>query len=776
MCEENYPSLIVRAKIEAIENIEELIPGIASQFVQGGLETMQTMASDGIAAYKDFDSHGNLQSLDQAISKFEAIAEKIPTGSPMMPHVLNNLGSFFLCRFERLGEVRDMSKAIEQLEIAVGLTPDDDSDKPSRLSNLGNSLVRRFERLGNMEDIDGAITQQQAAVHLTPDGHPDKPSRLNNLGTSLVRRFERLGNMEDIDGAITQQQAAVHLTPDGHPSKPSLLNNLGNCLLTRFERLGNMEDIDGAITQQQAAVHLIPNGHPDKPHYLNNLGNSLFRRFERLGNMEDIDGAITQQQAAVHLIPNGHPSKPGYLNNLGTCLQTRFERLGNMEDIDGAITQQQAAVHLTPDGHPDKPSRLNNLGISLRTRFERLGNMEDIDGAITQQQAAVHLTPDGHPDKPGRLNNLGNSLFRRFERLGNMEDSERALTQQQAAIHLTPDGHFNKSGYSSNLGTSYHIRFLRFRHPQDAEAAISHFSASATSSVGPPATRFKAVRKWISIASLVGHHSLLNAYERAFELIPLVAWLGIPILDRHEHLIQIGEIVRDAAATAISFGQYDKAVEWLEQGRSIVWNQILQLRTPVDELQAINSVLAGRLVEVSRLLDRGAEQDGSLGSIEESAQRYRALTKEWESIIEQVRSLPSFEDFLKPPKISKLMDAAQNGPIVVLNVTEKRCDALALVPGMDEVVHIPLLDVTYKRVTELRDEMKDVLYTNGLRLRGDRAAQQWTDEGQSSDCKGILDELWNGVVKPVLDSLAFSVRFIQFVVSGPLINVSLGPS
>jgi hypothetical protein len=642
--------------------------------------------------------------------------------------------------------------------IAVHLTPDGHPNKPGRLNNLGISLLTRFERLGNMEDIDGAIGQQQAAVHLTPDGHPNKPKYLNNLGNSLFTRFGRLGKMEDMDGAIAQQQAAVHLTPDGHPNKPVYLNNLGNSLKTRFNRLGKMEDMDGAIAQKQAAVHLTPDGHPKKPMYLNNLGNSLKTRFNRLGKMEDIDGAIAQQQAAVHLTPDGHPDKPSTLSNLGNSLLTRFRRLGKMEDIDGAIAQQQAAVHLTPDDHTFKPGSLNGLGNSLQTRFQRLGNVEDIDGAITQQQAAVHLTPDGHPDKPSCLNNLGFSLLMRFERLRKMEDIDGAITQQQAAVHLTPDGHFNKSDYSSNLGSSYSIRFLHFHHLRDAEAAIYHFSASATSSVGPPTTRFKAVQHWISIASLVRHQSLLIACERALELIPLVAWLGIPIIDRHEQLIEIGEVVRDAAATAISFGHYDKAVEWLEQGRSIVWNQILQLRTPVDELQAIDSVLAGRLVEVSRLLDRGAEQDESLGSTEESARRYRALTKEWELIIEQVRSIPTFEDFLKPPKISKLMDAAENGPIVVLNVTEKRCDALALVPGMEEVVHIPLLDFTSERVTELRDEMKNLLYTNGLRLRGDRAAQQWREEGDSNDCKEILAELWNGIVKPVLDSLAFSVR------------------
>jgi hypothetical protein len=42
-------------------------------------------------------------------------------------------------------------------------------------------------------------------------------------------------------------------------------------------------------------------------------------------------------------------------------------------------------------------------------------------------------------------------------------------------------------------------------------------------------------------------------------------------------------------------------------------------------------------------------------------------------------------------------------------------------------------------------------------MRGDRAAQKWTEEGSINKCAGILKELWNGLVKPVLDSLAFSV-------------------
>jgi tetratricopeptide (TPR) repeat protein len=776
VCHDNYPSLILRAKIDAIENIQEIFAAMFSRFVRSDQEIIRRMFSEALAAHDDFDSHGNLQSLDQAILKYEAIIERIPPNGPMAAATLSNLGLSLIRRFEQLGGMADMNKGIGQLEMAVRVTLDIDPDKPSRLNDLGTALKTRFSRLENVDDINRAIAQHRAAVHLTRDDHPEKPSRLSSLGNSLLARFERLGNMDDLDSAIAQQQAAVLLTPDSHPDKPMCLNNLGISLESRFERLGNIDDVDGAITQQQAAVNLTPDGDPDKPIYLSNLGTSLRARFERLGNIDDIYGAIAQQQLVVHLTPDGHPNKPMYLTNLGIFLRSRFERLSNKDDIDGAITQQQAAIHLTPDGHPNMSMYLNNLGFSLLGRFERLGNIEDIDGAISQLQGAVRLTPDRHPEKPSRLTNLGNSFLGRFRRLGNVSDITQAIIQHQAAVDLTPDGHSKKPAYLANLGSSYGRRFFRFRHPQDVEAAISHLSTSAKSSVGTPTARFKAVERWISIAYLSGHPSSLSACECAFALIPLVAWLGLPIKGRHEHLIKIGEMARHAAAIAISFGQYDTALEWLEQGRSIVWNQILQLRTPVDELRIVNSGLADRLVRVSRLLDRGVEQEGSLGSAEQNAQRYRALTREWELILEEVRSLPSFENFLKPPKVSRLMGAAQNGLVVVLNMTDVRCDALALVSEIEEVIHIPLPNVTSKRVTEMRDALKDLLYSNGLRLRGDRAAQRWTEEDESNNCKYILGELWNGVVKPVLDSLAFYVSFISFFCIRPTDNLCPGSS
>ncbi|KAG8754426.1 hypothetical protein FRC14_005090 [Serendipita sp. 396] len=704
-----------------------------------------------------FECLGNLNDINNAILQYQAAVDLTPDNQPQKPSLLENLGNSLLTRFGRLGKLDDLENSILRLQAAVDLAPDDHLDMPSLLNDLGSSLLSRFERLGNLNDINNAISRHQEAVSLTPDGHPYWSIRSNNFGISLRARFERLGNLDDVHDAIKQLQTAVDLTLDNHPDKLALLNNLGSFLLTRFQHLGNLEDLDNAIADLQLAVGLTPDGHSQKPELLSNLGSSLRIRFQRLGNLDDINRAVARHQEAVNLTPNDYPNEHGLLKNLGNSLLSRFERLKNPDDLDNAIARYQEAVNLTPDDHPDKPSQLSSLGNSFLTRFTHLKNNNDIDNSIINHQAAVNLTPDDHPTKPTHLSSLGNSFLARFQRLNDLGDIDNAITRHQAAVNITPDDHPNRPILLNSLGSSLLTRFQHLGDPQDADTCVAELSSSSLSPLGSPSVRLIAARNWIDAASLINHASLLAACESAISIIPLVVWLGLSITDRHQHLAQIGDIVRKVAAIAISLGQCDKALEWLEQGRSIVWTQILQLRTPVDELRAVQPDLADRLLHVSLLLDQD-NQDFDLrkdhrGSPEEEARQYRALARERDEIVEKIHSLHRFRDFLMPPKLHRLIEAAKEGPVVVINVSEKRCDALALVYGIDEAIHIPLPDLTFKRIIKLQSELRSLLKSSGVRLRAVRDSE--VDVGGDEGCKRILAELWDHLVKPVLDSLAF---------------------
>ncbi|KIM86377.1 hypothetical protein PILCRDRAFT_816309, partial [Piloderma croceum F 1598] len=711
----------------------------------------------GTSLLTHFKRRGEMGDIEKAISSLEDAVQLIPDGHADKPCLLNNLGTSLKMRFKHLGEMGDIGKAISSLEDAVRLTSDGHADKPGRLNNLGNLLSMRFERLGEMEDIEKTISSLEDAVQLTPDGRADKPGRLNNLGNSLKTRFKRLGEMGDIERAISSLEDAVQLTPDGHADKPDQLNNLGTSLLTRFERLGEMEDIEKAISSLEDAVQLTPDGHADKPGQLNNLGISLLTRFELLGEMGDIEKAISSLEDAVQLTPDGHADNASRLNNLGISLLTRFERLGEMEDIKKGISFLEDAVQLTPDGHADKPSRLNNLGNSLSTRFERLGEIGDIEKAISSLEEAVQLTPDGHVDKPRQLCNLGNSLSTRFERLGETEDIEKAISSLEDAVQLTPDGHADNASRLNNLGRSLLIRFELCRDPKDLKRSIFAAYKSATQSTGPPSVRFRSAISWSQRSHLCRDDSMpsiLEAYATAFELLLRMSWLGLSISSRHRELINARTLACDAAATAISEKHLYMALEWLEQGRSVLWGQILHLRTPLDGLHATDPELAAKLASVARALESGSSQAFFAGgdnevSPEQAAQKHRRLADEWETVVEHVRKLPHFERFLLPKQYSELRDAARNGPVVVLNASQYGCDALIIASPL-QLRHVRLDKLTYEHAHSLRQLLYSAL--DSQQLRDERRMRRSLAGHLDRDAtfRDVLGQLWEMVVKPVL--------------------------
>ncbi|KAF8127373.1 TPR-like protein [Boletus edulis] len=720
----------------------------------------------GLSFKARFERLGELRDLEDAISTHRDGVHLTPDGHPDKPTHLNNIGLSFITRFERLGELRDLEDAISTHRDAVQLTPDGHSDKPTCLNNLGSSFITRFKRLGELRDLEDAISTHRDAVQLTPDGHPDKLTCLNNLGSSFITRFERLGELRDLEDAISTHRDGVHLTPDGHPDKPTHLNNLGSSFITRFKRLGELRDLEDAISTHRDAVQLTPDGHPDKLTCLNNLGLSFITRFERLGELRDLEDAISTHRDAVHLTPDGHPDKPGFLSNLGLSFRARFLRLGELRDLEDAISTHRDGVHLTPDGHPDKPTHLNNLGSSFITRFKRLGELRDLEDAISTHRDAVHLTPDGHPDKPGRMNNLGNSFGARFLRLGELRDLEDAISTHRDAVHLTPDGHPDKPGRLNNLGNSFRARFKRLGELRDLEAAISLYSHAASVSIGPISERFRASRNWILCARCIHHPSLLRAHSIAINLLPQLAWIGLSLTHRYAELRRGADVVREAAAAALDSGFPELAVEWLEQGRSIVWGELLQLRGSYEQLSSAHPDHARRLRELSAALDdAGATREKPLSTFSESTDdpihratqtlqqvvdTHRTLAIERDKLLQDIRRLPDFNRFLLPKDFSQLRASAHSGPVVVLNAAERRCDALIVLANVDHVIHVPLPNFTFQRSIDLQGILKSFLRCTLVERTGQ--VERW-DRGT---WETFLSPLWKCVVEPVMDALAFS--------------------
>ncbi|KAG9123070.1 hypothetical protein FRC07_000269, partial [Ceratobasidium sp. 392] len=352
---------------------------------------------------------------------------------------------------------------------------------------------------------------------------------------------------------------------------------------------------------------------------------------------------------------------PNHLSNLGNSWLRRFEQLGDLADIDKAIECHTQSVQLSPDGHPDMPSHLSNLGNSWLRRFERLGDLADIDKAIECLSQSVQLTPDGHSDMPCLLSNLSNSWSCRFERLECLNDINTATECGVRAVQLIPEGHADRPWHLSNLGECHMRRFQRLGDPSDLESARKCFKEAAEHIITDPRRQIGCARSW-ALCSLGVGLSPLPAYQRAFALLPRLVWLGLPIQDRYATIDKISDLAAEAAAWAVGENSHDLAIEWLEAGRSIVWSQILQLRTSFDDLAIINPWLADRLKKTAFELEAAGSRVGTAEShpkhqedLEFQAQRHRRLADLWEELLAKVRQLPGFHEYLLPRRSQQLI-------------------------------------------------------------------------------------------------------------------------
>jgi len=721
-----------------------------------------------------FDHTGDLTDIADAISAHQRAVQLTPVGHADMPTFLSNLGNSFLCRFKCTGDLGDIANAISAHQRVVQLTPNDHADMANRLSHLGSSFGCRFERTGDLSDIANAISAHQRAVQLTPNDHAGTATQLSHLGNSFGCRFGRTGDLTDIANAISAHQRAVQLTPDGHAQMAIWLGNLGRSFSCRFERTGDLTDIANAISAHQRAFQLTPDGHAEIPAQLDSLGGSFLGRFERTGDLSDIANAISAHQRAVQLTPNGHASTPNRLSHLGNSFVRRFERTGDLTDIANAISAHQRAVQLTPDGHAQMPIWLSGLGNSFLLRFERTGDLSDIANAISAHQRAVQLTPDGHAKMPIFLSSLGRSFLRRFERTCDLTDIVNAISTNQRSVQLTPNGHVNMSILLANLGDSFSHRFLRTGDFSDTLAATSNYRQSATCKSGNPSARLISAQRWADHLS-ISHNPIdyLNAYDVVVNLLSQIAGMDRTIEQRHSSLIDISKLTATAASAAFALGEVAKALEWLEQGRCLVWSQLNQLRTPVDDLKTNNPLLADRFLHVSQALESSGSRQESTSlalngtvsqkiALEDQARTHVKLAQDWEQLLKEIRTIPAFHDFLQPRRALDIMNhLPQDGPVILINVHKDRCDALALIPDCGQPLHIPLDDFTYEEASRLRDRLRSYLSRRGCRMRDvDRGPREVADPEATSEIHNILHDLWMCVAKPVLDALAYSVSLM----------------
>lgn len=758
----------------------------------GHLHRYTSMDNLATAVYTRFKRTGRLEDVEEAILNHRRALRHRPAGHLGQDMFLTRLAAAILARFQQLKRVEDLDQAILYCRQALELRPIDHPKHANSLYNLALAIFTRFQQTDrSIGDLKEAISCLQDALKLRPRGHRDRADCLNNLAFALRTRFEQMGTIEDVEEAIRHHREVLELRHGDHVGRADCLDNLAVAIRTRFEQYGWHEDLEETIRYFRQALELATPEKPERGYRLASLGNAVHARFERQGRMSDIEEAITLHREALRHRPAGHPDYDSSLNDLATAVLTRFRRLARDEDIEEAITFHQEALKLRPFGHPNRGTSLRNLANAVLTRFEQTARIDDLQEAIRRFREAPELgaLKVSNYGSSLALSNLATAVFIRFERLGNMKDLEEAIAHHQKALDLCPPGNQDRAIRLASLASVVHTRFEQLGRVVDLEEAIRYLcAAEATLSLQHPArtmiwlrlassylarpgpeyitdafvlyrraanhlssgskAQFDAALAWASAAHRHKHESVVSAYSKTLSLLDHCL-IARPTVEQQQQFLATGTTVpkslaSDAAACAIDAGQLDKAVEMLEQGRCILWTKMRGYRNQLQQLHQVDSDLADKFKTVSVELEHLALStaselsDTTPVSVDVKMQRHRILVEHREEWLKRIRRLDGFRDFLQAVPFTTLLAAADEGPVVVVNVSQHRSDAIILHNSGSPVL-VPLPNVRPEDLARLNSQLV--------------SAQSHDLANPSRIILSILRTLWEDVVYPVVERL-----------------------
>jgi tetratricopeptide (TPR) repeat protein len=481
----------------------------------------------------------------------------------------------------------------------------------------------------------------------------------------------------------------------------------------------------------------------------------LKSRYEHTGSLGDLDRAVQAAEAAVRASGKDDPNQAMYLSHLELAVFSRYERTGELASLDRAVQLARQAVDASPEDYPDRSMYFTNLGNALSTHFERTGRMSDLDRAVEAAQEAVDAVAEDHSGRATYLSNLGVILQRRFDHTDRAGDLDRAVEVAEQAVGATPEDHPDRTRYLIGLGRGLRRRFRRTAMPSDADRALSAFREGARVVTAPADFRTTAAWEWGSFAvTMEQWEQAAEGFGAALGFAALIAPPGLERADQEFRLGDVTGLASEAAAACLQAGLPDRAVELFEQGRGVLFTQVLDSRTDLTDLRQAHPELAERFAMLRAEVDVGPAGSG-LAPVnpdpggQSAADRRRQAAAEFRQVLAEIRAMPGFERYLAPLLAAELLPAAADGPVVLINVADLRSDALVLTADGVEVIPLKGVDpeAVATRVTRFLGAVNEAQYA------GNSPAGRATAELQLS---GVLGWLWDKVTGPVLDHLGYT--------------------
>ncbi|MFI6804672.1 tetratricopeptide repeat protein [Streptomyces luteogriseus] len=523
----------------------------ATEAAQRNLAAMMNRATDLLARAKDSD---DIVLADTAVDIIRRVRLSVPQGHTARVHVQALLAVALSFRAKLTSRPADIHAAVDA---ARGAIPPKEADADSyrmARSNLGAALIARYELTGELRDLTEAVELARTVVGESIEADPSIGMFLSNLSGRLIDLYKVTGEPALLEEATQAGRRAVVQSSGSAPSGSlSALGNLAGALKARFELFGRRADLDEAIEVVGRAVQVCPPGHPDHRAHMANHVDLLTTR----AGPGDLDAAVATGRVLLDITPAGHPARPQAAANVGLALRTRHSQTGQTSDLHDGTALEREALEAVEPGLSRWAALSANMARAVTERFAVHGEPSDLDEACRFAQAAVAATPRADPSRARRMQVLAD------------------LLEIRSAAGL-------------DAGT-------------DVADALRLWDESSQVAASAVRTRVRsAVRGGLWAMKEIGDpEQARGCYTRAVELLDRLAWRGLERSDQERALAEWSGVTTDAVAVALACGSAETGVQLAEQGRAVLWSQLVDGRSGWAELRERAPELVDRLSRIS---------------------------------------------------------------------------------------------------------------------------------------------------------------------------------
>ena len=374
------------------------------------------------------------------------------------------------------------------------------------------------------------------------------------------------------------------------------------------------------------------------------------------------------------------------------------------------------------------------------------------------------LVPSPHSRRRSPIHpvhDLAEFLFEAYRDTSRLDYLNEAIVTFRHVLHV-PGTNIVHFQVAKGLLNFIDERWKLFHGEQDFEEMMLLFSAQVNSRSEVAFRRFRISCRWASEARAHAHPCTSDGYENAVSLMQETLVFSPTLQSQHELLVEalagFEGITLDYVSYQIETLKPKEAVRTLERGRTLLWSEMRGFRTSTDQLIAAGEQdLANRFTDINRELESvtmstvqregiqcvNYETDGNrcMDAFEDLVLQQQNLLEERDALISQIRTLLSFETFLKPPSFDVLNQAASCGPVIIINQSKWRSNILILLKDSPPSV-ISTPPNLHDRAKALKDRLFDSRWRYGL------SSKKYDDELGS-----VLAELYTLIGKPVVNRL-----------------------